>query len=60
MKEVNTRIGNKNRLQKMLTLSEELLAIAEERLRGAKYYSVEEVDDFLEAIISDKGDIEET
>lgn len=36
-------IGTFNRREKMLKLREELLAVEEDRLRGSKGYSVEEV-----------------
>ena len=36
-------IGTYNRREKMLKLSEELLAVEEYRMRGSKGYSVEEV-----------------
>ena len=39
--------------EKMLKLREELLAIEEERLRGARYYSVDEIDEFLDSVIGD-------
>lgn len=42
-----------SRREKMLKLREELLAVEEERLRGAKYYSVDELDEFLGAVIED-------
>ena len=35
------------------TGNEELLAVEEERLRGARYYSVDEIDGFLDAVIED-------
>lgn len=41
------------RREKMLKLREELLAVEEERLRGAKYYSISETEDFLDVIIED-------
>lgn len=41
------------RREKMLKLREELLAVEEERLRGAKYYSVDELDEFLDSVIED-------
>lgn len=41
------------RREKMLKLREELLAVEEERLHGAKYYSINETDDFLDGIIED-------
>ena len=37
----------------MLKLREELLAIEEERMRGAKYYSIDEIDEFLDNVIED-------
>lgn len=40
-----------SRQEKMLRLRDELLAIEEERLRGAKYYSIGEIDNSLEAVI---------
>lgn len=36
-------IGTYNRREKMLKLREELIAVEEERMRGSKGYSVEEV-----------------
>lgn len=42
-----------SRREKMLKLREELLAVEEERLRGAKYYSVDELDEFLGSVIED-------
>lgn len=42
-----------SRREKMLKLREELLAVEEERLRGAKYYSVDELDEFLDSVIED-------
>lgn len=39
--------------EKMLKLREELLAVEEERLRGARYYSIDELDEFLDAVIED-------
>ena len=36
-------IGTYNRREKMLNLREELLAVEEDRMRGSKGYSVEEV-----------------
>ena len=42
-----------SRREKMLKLREELLAIEEERLRGARYYSVDEIDEFLDSVIGD-------
>ena len=42
-----------SRREKMLKLREELLAIEEERMRGAKYYSIDEIDEFLDNIIED-------
>ena len=41
------------RREKMLKLREELLAIEEERMRGAKYYSIDEIDEFLDNVIED-------
>lgn len=41
------------RREKMLKLREELLAVEEDRLRGAKYYTVDEVDEFLDSVIKD-------
>ena len=38
-------IGTYNRREKMLKLREELLAVEEDRMRGSKGYSVEEVTD---------------
>ena len=35
----------------MLKLREELLAIEEERICGAKYYSIDEIDEFLDNVI---------
>jgi cell division septum initiation protein DivIVA len=37
----------------MLKLREELIAVEEERIRGAKYYSIDEIDEFLDAVIED-------
>ena len=42
-----------SRREKMLKLREELIAVEEERIRGAKYYSVDEIDEFLDAVIED-------
>ena len=42
-----------SRRENMLKLREELLAIEEERLRGARYYSVDEIDEFLDSVIGD-------
>ena len=42
-----------SRREKMLKLREELLAVEEERVHGAKYYSIDEIDDFLDAVIKD-------
>ena len=42
-----------SRREKMLKLREELLAIEEERLRGARYYNVDEIDEFLDSVIGD-------
>ena len=42
-----------SRREKMLKLREELLAVEEERLRGARYYSIDEIDGFLDAVIED-------
>ena len=36
-----------------LKLREELLAVEEERLRGARYYSIDEIDGFLDTVIED-------
>jgi len=40
-----------SRQEKMLKLREELLPVEDERLSGAKYYSVDEIDDTLESVI---------
>ena len=42
-----------SRREKMLKLREELLAVEEERIRGTKYYSIDEIDEFLNAVIED-------
>ena len=42
-----------SRREKMLKLREELLAIEEERMRGAKYYSIDEIDEFLDNVIEE-------
>ena len=42
-----------SRREKMLKLREELIAVEEERIRGAKYYSVDEIDEFMDAVIED-------
>lgn len=42
-----------SRREKMLKLREELISVEEERIRGAKYYSVDEIDEFLDAVIED-------
>ena len=42
-----------SRRENMLKLREELLAIEEERLRAARYYSVDEIDEFLDSVIGD-------
>ena len=42
-----------SRREKMLKLREELIAVEEDRLRGAKYYIVDELDDFLDSVIED-------
>ena len=42
-----------SRRENMLKLREELLAIEEDRLRGARYYSVDEIDEFLDSVIGD-------
>lgn len=42
-----------SRREKMLKLREELLAVEEERLRGARYYSIDEIDGFLDTVIED-------
>lgn len=39
--------------EKMLHLREELLSVEEERIRGAKCYTVDELDDYLSSIIED-------
>ena len=44
-------IGSFRRREKMLKLREELLAIEEERICGAKYYSIDEIDEFLDNVI---------
>jgi len=45
-----------NRREKMLRLREELLAVEEDRLRGSKGYSVQEVTDMMRNAI--KGSVE--
>ena len=40
-----------HRKEKLLKLHKELLAIEEERLRGAKYHSIDEIDKFLDTVI---------
>ena len=42
-----------SRREKMLKLREELIAVEEERIRGAKYYSIDEIDELLDAVIED-------
>lgn len=42
-----------SRREKMLKLREELISVEEERIRGAKYYSIDEIDEFLDAVIED-------
>ena len=44
-------IGTFNRREKMLKLREELLAVEEDRLRGSKGYSVEEVTAMMRGVI---------
>ncbi|MDO4756187.1 MAG: type II toxin-antitoxin system prevent-host-death family antitoxin [Parabacteroides sp.] len=42
-----------SRREKMLKLREELLAVEEEHLRGARYYGVDELNEFLDSAIED-------
>ena len=44
-------IGTYNRREKMLKLREELLAVEEDRMRGSKGYSVEEVTAMMRNVI---------
>lgn len=44
-----------NRREKMLRLREELLAVEEDRVRGVKGYTVDEVGAMLDAIVEEAG-----
>ncbi len=44
-------IGTYNRREKMLKLREELLAVEEDRMRGSKGYSVDEVTAMMRSAI---------
>ena len=46
-------IGTYNRWEKMLKLREELLAVEEDRMRGSKGYSVEEVTAMMRSAIKE-------
>lgn len=46
-------IGTYNRREKMLKLREELLAVEEDRMRGSKGYSVEEVTAMMRSAIKE-------
>jgi len=48
-------IATYNRREKMLKLREELLAVEEERMRGSKGYSVEEVTAMMRNAIKESG-----
>ena len=48
-------IATYNRREKMLKLREELLAVEEERMRGSKGYSVEEVTAMMRNAIKEAG-----
>lgn len=41
-----------NRREKMLKLREELLAVEEDRMRGVKGYTIDEVEAFLDEVIA--------
>lgn len=49
-------IGTYNRREKMLKLREELLAVEEDRMRGSKGYSVEEVTAMMRSAIKEAAD----
>lgn len=42
-----------SRREKMLRLREELLTVEENRLHGAKYYSIDELDEMLDSLLED-------
>ena len=44
------------RREKMLKLREELLSIEEERLHGARYYTLDELDQELEEVVNAVGE----
>ena len=52
-------IGTYNRREKMLKLREELLAVEEDRMRGSKGYSVEEVTAMMRNAIREQKDMEQ-
>ena len=49
-------IGTYNRREKMLKLREKLLAVEEERMRGSKGYSVDEVAAMMRSAIKEAAD----
>ena len=49
-------IGTYNRREKMLKLREELLAVEEERMRGSKGYSVDEVAAMMRSAVKEAAD----
>lgn len=51
-------IGTYNRREKMLKLREELLAVEEERMRGSKGYSVDEVAAMMRSAIKEAAGCE--
>lgn len=46
-------IATYERREKMLKLKEELLAVEEERLRGVKGYTLDELEEYLDNIIAE-------
>ena len=46
----------RSRLEKMLCLREELLAVEEDRLAGRNGVTPEELDDYLDAVIAETGE----
>ncbi|MCM1083415.1 MAG: type II toxin-antitoxin system Phd/YefM family antitoxin [Clostridium sp.] len=49
-------IGTYNRREKMLKLREELLAVEEDRMRGSKGYSIDEVTTMMRNAIKEAAD----
>lgn len=49
-------IGTYNRREKMLKLREKLLAVEEERMRGSKGYSVDEVAAMMRSAVKEAAD----